>query len=1483
MQWTSGSGSEEAVRACAMVVPYLLIVMLVHILVSADVSFSPGGGLEFGILTAMSENRTLPVHIHNDGLDDVRLVSIVPKETNNGLVVNMTDDMIIKFGDNQTLVAHVTCTALTPGRKSGKLVITTKFSNGTLAIHEMAYSLSVLHGGIGFEKTQFIFYIPIKNTTCNEDATSPLLTRQVYFSNYFQVPISLQMISSATCGDLIYIDPSSIPQGAVNSLEKWSAINVTYDVNLASRKSNELLPFTCWLEVWTTISSHRIPIHLVDGALKLAFIDAQMVDEPNSMSSAGLDFIKSDKYTKLCGQSDESQIESNNDVYNIKMQTQSRDEPKPLRLAFTNKNPTKFDLSIVKASCDLCLCFEFSWADVSDDDDSALYYMSRVTDLSLEDARADITGRCSCTPSKTKAKNYNSTSNYITKLKMRHTSLFTVIFSGRSASFEDKTPIIAFTLGSLNQRIHAIIHLDFTDSKMISTVKSLQREVFIGMDSNTVVKTVIPSVEQSLNSLVTKSTSSYTIVTDSFVDHHNRILFTSLAPNISCFKPDRVATSNIWSCTQELIERQCQFYPDEYCNSIIKRLQIISGYMESKQIVKFLRERNALIAYDTPLLDLRSKGDVTNLFVYSSFSLHRYSIPATITKSPIKYIPILSSARLPIISIDEIAIFYIQLYNPYARALTLMLKDYTIMPSTQTDQSIVSAITIMPSLWASAFSEIIDSFDGDLLNATYTESPLSQNDSGKPDLKIFKGIRYQKYSLSGAQFHQIRSSIVLGNSVVTPFIVNSMAMNDIVIVPRSSAAIGPFAFVPNIVLYRNKLADGGIVTPDEFTRPIEKALDGTPNFVCHFLNFHLVNNFTGADMIEISGESGTANLIMTSALVREANHSDKEKSNIIRKANHRNFVHFKIDSNNATEAWFSVLNNGSISAVIEDIVVNERRNYSCIQNKFLKFIHLMLSPSFDLNRNDVFCSLANTFPIRINSNDIFNLTLPLPQSNCKYYEIHDKINIVTSMGIALDFVVISHFSKEITDDCQRKIGFNAKSLDSKDAALYLLLLLISVLSFIQLKILIPHLVFKTNVPVIETGNNITITKSKQMKKKKKEITKDGDGVDDANNLLINLEKSLTTSSGEEDNTVLEIPVLNSSSDERANDNLQSTQYYTNEVTSNTSLTQNDETAVTNDTNLRKPASDTVSVTEVSKLHISSEPVAKIDDTTEFQILQKIESFQNNLIKTVHDKTLLESSKTLSSLMLQEQKWSPTRISSLRQENTQQTKSTSIPKGTAWNRIGSKESQGKEATRSLKYTLLQRPKSPASTILPADDNKTTPLTVEEVTNPNRSHFPPAPHQNHSNIFNNPQFSLISQDITRSNEISSMKGNEDIQNNISRVSNTFNNAFKRFPSLSHSENVSTLAPPPGLSLPPPGLSLPPGFDIPSQSQIVSLPQDHSFNMFTGSNALNLSENNLQNYSNLSTQIQMSIKNDLMNTSSFASIDGHLESWMDELLED
>ena len=244
--------------------------------------------LEFGTLTSVNEKKTLDLKLFNTGYEPILVSEIIPVTADPQLQINMVDNPLLEpHTSNEVIVATLTYTASSPGKILNKLLIVTNNSNAAVAVVEVMYSVTVLHGGVGFEHQKAIFVAPIRNSSDSRSSTrsehsndtngsAVLIPREFVFTNYFNALVSLQNVVVASCND-IFSSSGVLEEVVVDSFGKWPSVVVNFNETAVVEMStmySDFLPKTCWLEVFTNISSHRIPIYIIDGALELVFMDA---------------------------------------------------------------------------------------------------------------------------------------------------------------------------------------------------------------------------------------------------------------------------------------------------------------------------------------------------------------------------------------------------------------------------------------------------------------------------------------------------------------------------------------------------------------------------------------------------------------------------------------------------------------------------------------------------------------------------------------------------------------------------------------------------------------------------------------------------------------------------------------------------------------------------------------------------------------------------------------------------------------------------------------------------------------------------------------------------------------------------------------------------------------------------------------------------------------------------------------------------------
>ena len=309
--------------------------------------------IDFGLLTAVAEQKSMQLWLLNSGFKNLQVIQILPADPDPHLQIQLVPNPIVysATGDNPEpcLVASLTYTASNPGKVHNRLLVWTNSSNAALAEVEVPYTVTILHGGVGFDHQRAVFVVPPRNLSflsmirrnnkvrfrisrcdeCAAVATSTstgndsvaagaveqtgrfrsgslcrrdisllkslmpveIVEREFLLTNYFSVPVTLQMISVGSCAEVLSVDKynrsgsggSTAMLGrdglgsSAASLSKWPPIMIYFNLTRAHQLADseeKFLPKTCWAEILTNVSSHRVPLHIVDAALLLSFTDA---------------------------------------------------------------------------------------------------------------------------------------------------------------------------------------------------------------------------------------------------------------------------------------------------------------------------------------------------------------------------------------------------------------------------------------------------------------------------------------------------------------------------------------------------------------------------------------------------------------------------------------------------------------------------------------------------------------------------------------------------------------------------------------------------------------------------------------------------------------------------------------------------------------------------------------------------------------------------------------------------------------------------------------------------------------------------------------------------------------------------------------------------------------------------------------------------------------------------------------------------------
>ncbi len=229
--------------------------------------------LQFGVLTMAAERKTLKLWLANNGNEALEVVDILPQSPDVQLEVQLADSLLLSADGADILVATVTYLAKFSGNFSNTLTVFTNNSNMALSSVDVPYTATVFQGGVGFEPEKAVFMLSELSKQCT---SSGAFLRTMVFTNYFNSAVVLENLQMTSCGDVFSLEHFELG-GVANSFGQWSPVDIGFQAELVHNLSlvnPDYLPRICWLELLTNISSHRVPLHLMEGVLHLQFMDA---------------------------------------------------------------------------------------------------------------------------------------------------------------------------------------------------------------------------------------------------------------------------------------------------------------------------------------------------------------------------------------------------------------------------------------------------------------------------------------------------------------------------------------------------------------------------------------------------------------------------------------------------------------------------------------------------------------------------------------------------------------------------------------------------------------------------------------------------------------------------------------------------------------------------------------------------------------------------------------------------------------------------------------------------------------------------------------------------------------------------------------------------------------------------------------------------------------------------------------------------------
>jgi len=364
------------------------MVVPVDATVLEGVLFATPQTIDFGILTGDSSHNVnsespTDLWVFNSGLSPVQVVDIVQTDIDNALKIDAIGGSGSKIGgrgitippESEVKVAKLSYNGVSvrPGKTSNSLLVMTNASNPALATLEVPYTVTVLEGGIGFEQIETMFLLPILNGTGSFSQVSPLLEysssieavrKNITLTNYFNLAIKVTSIVPSTgCENLFSVAmPGRLESG--DALLSFPSFEVQLDTGVAMHRlaRKKRLPFTCWLDVLTNVSSHRIPLTVTDGRLMMTYFKHFNPSTPANDDPIDAQDMMKRMQDELASKEQSLPASNTSGIHYLDFGDCSVSSPKPFRFLISNLNPLPIPLEIQHDFTDSCLCYESVWS-----------------------------------------------------------------------------------------------------------------------------------------------------------------------------------------------------------------------------------------------------------------------------------------------------------------------------------------------------------------------------------------------------------------------------------------------------------------------------------------------------------------------------------------------------------------------------------------------------------------------------------------------------------------------------------------------------------------------------------------------------------------------------------------------------------------------------------------------------------------------------------------------------------------------------------------------------------------------------------------------------------------------------------------------------------------------------------------------------------------------------------------------------------------
>lgn len=223
--------------------------------------------LDFGVVTNRNQRKTLDLVFFNNGEADVMIMDVYVQNRDPQVEINLfSEPMIESYNGYHVKVGTITFIPQTTGEFHGKLVVVTNLTDPTVSTLEIDYFATVFLETVELQADESTFVVGH-----HTHKSAKNVVRTLHLSRFFSISVDIVSIEFPGCREFLSINYS---HKAITRNE--SAIITFHEQLFLSKVKDDLerIPKTCWMDIVTNYTLHKVPLYIIDGLLQIELINA---------------------------------------------------------------------------------------------------------------------------------------------------------------------------------------------------------------------------------------------------------------------------------------------------------------------------------------------------------------------------------------------------------------------------------------------------------------------------------------------------------------------------------------------------------------------------------------------------------------------------------------------------------------------------------------------------------------------------------------------------------------------------------------------------------------------------------------------------------------------------------------------------------------------------------------------------------------------------------------------------------------------------------------------------------------------------------------------------------------------------------------------------------------------------------------------------------------------------------------------------------